>query len=172
MIVLRSPRLDRPDEIDGKKLENFWRSHQVPVADVKTNENLRLLEDWMKSYRPGSCSMRSAVQEYIQALAPKGNGAWAATPTPTARCGETCSSPPLRTTPLTCRVRDYRSGEHLSPRGGDPRSDPREPRRLPALGPMVPLNRLQAVYETTKKVWMANFLPEDLNGSELSAMAQ
>ena len=106
MIVLRSPKgWTGPDEIDGKKLENFWRSHQVPVADVKTNEShLRLLEDWMKSYRPWELfDENGAVQEHIRALAPQGNGGWAATPTPTAaRCGGTCSSPPLRTTPLTC----------------------------------------------------------------------
>ena len=50
MIVLRSPKgWTGPQEVDGKKIENFWRSHQLPVADVRTNEShLRLLEDWMK----------------------------------------------------------------------------------------------------------------------------
>ena len=54
MIVLRTPRAGpRPAEVDGHKLEGFWRSHQVPLADVKKNPaHLKLLEDWMRSYKP------------------------------------------------------------------------------------------------------------------------
>ena len=40
-------------EVDGHRLEGFWRSHQVPLADVKTNpEHLRILENWMRSLKP------------------------------------------------------------------------------------------------------------------------
>ena len=54
MIVLRSPKgWTGPKEIDGHKLEGSWRSHQVPFADVRDNPaHLKLLEDWMRSYRP------------------------------------------------------------------------------------------------------------------------
>ena len=75
MIVLRSPKgWTGPSDIDGKKIENFWRSHQVPVADVKTNEShLRLLEDWMKSYRLEELfDDNGAVREHIRSLSPKG----------------------------------------------------------------------------------------------------
>ena len=74
MIVLRSPKgWTGPDEIDGKKIENFWRSHQVPVADVKTNEgHLRLLEDWMKSYRPWGCSMKTVLCTSTSVPSPHG----------------------------------------------------------------------------------------------------
>jgi xylulose-5-phosphate/fructose-6-phosphate phosphoketolase len=54
MIVLRSPKgWTAPAEIDGHKIEGFWRAHQVPMADVKTNsEHLSLFEAWMRSYKP------------------------------------------------------------------------------------------------------------------------
>jgi xylulose-5-phosphate/fructose-6-phosphate phosphoketolase len=54
MIVLRTPKgWTGPKEIDGLPVENSWRSHQVPMTDVRDNpEHLRVLEDWMRSYEP------------------------------------------------------------------------------------------------------------------------
>jgi xylulose-5-phosphate/fructose-6-phosphate phosphoketolase len=54
MIVLRSPKgWTGPREVDGLPMEGTWRSHQVPMTDVRTNRaHLRLLEEWMLSYRP------------------------------------------------------------------------------------------------------------------------
>jgi xylulose-5-phosphate/fructose-6-phosphate phosphoketolase len=54
MIVLRSPKgWTGPKEIDGKKVEGFWRAHQVPIADPRSNpDHLVILEKWMRSYRP------------------------------------------------------------------------------------------------------------------------
>jgi xylulose-5-phosphate/fructose-6-phosphate phosphoketolase len=54
MIVLRSPKgWTGPREVDGLPMEGTWRSHQVPMTDVRTNrDHLRLLEEWMLSYRP------------------------------------------------------------------------------------------------------------------------
>ncbi|MFP4639482.1 MAG: phosphoketolase [Guyparkeria sp.] len=54
MIVLRTPKgWTGPEEVAGKPVENSWRSHQVPVADVRDNPaHRRLLEEWMQSYRP------------------------------------------------------------------------------------------------------------------------
>ncbi|AKG21510.1 hypothetical protein IJ00_09665 [Calothrix sp. 336/3] len=54
MIVLRTPKgWTAPAEIDGHKLEGFWRSHQVPITDVATNPgHLKILEQWMTSYKP------------------------------------------------------------------------------------------------------------------------
>src|SRR5438270_3710015 len=54
MIILRSPKgWTGPKEVDGHEVENFWRAHQVPVADVKSNpDHLRIVEEWMRSYRP------------------------------------------------------------------------------------------------------------------------
>ncbi|HXX62034.1 MAG TPA: phosphoketolase family protein [Candidatus Sulfotelmatobacter sp.] len=54
MIVLRSPKgWTGPAVVDGLPVEGTWRSHQVPLAEVRTNpEHLRLLESWLRSYRP------------------------------------------------------------------------------------------------------------------------
>jgi xylulose-5-phosphate/fructose-6-phosphate phosphoketolase len=54
MIVLRSPKgWTGPAEVDGLPVEGTWRSHQVPVTDVRTNPgHLQVLEDWMRSYAP------------------------------------------------------------------------------------------------------------------------
>jgi xylulose-5-phosphate/fructose-6-phosphate phosphoketolase len=53
MIVLRSPKgWTGPKEVDGLMTENYWRSHQVPMADMSKPEHVKLLETWMKSYRP------------------------------------------------------------------------------------------------------------------------
>jgi xylulose-5-phosphate/fructose-6-phosphate phosphoketolase len=53
MIVLRSPKgWTGPKEVDGLKTEGYWRSHQVPLADMSRPGHVQLLEQWMKSYRP------------------------------------------------------------------------------------------------------------------------
>src|SRR5687767_4792258 len=53
MIVFRTPKgWTCPAEIDGKKYEDYWRSHQVPMGDMGPAEHVRILEDWMRSYRP------------------------------------------------------------------------------------------------------------------------
>ena len=54
MIVLRSPKgWTGPREVDGLPTEGTWRSHQVPMTDVRANsDHLRVLEDWLRSYRP------------------------------------------------------------------------------------------------------------------------
>jgi len=54
MIVLRTPKgWTGPKEVDGLPVEGTWRSHQVPMTDVRDNpDHLRLLEDWLRSYRP------------------------------------------------------------------------------------------------------------------------
>jgi len=54
MLVLRTPKgWTGPKQVDGLQVEGTWRSHQVPVADVRENpDHLRLLEEWLRSYRP------------------------------------------------------------------------------------------------------------------------
>ena len=54
MIVLRSPKgWTGPKEVDGKKTEGYWRSHQVPLAELATRpEHIKILEQWLRSYKP------------------------------------------------------------------------------------------------------------------------
>ena len=54
MIILRTPKgWTGPRVVDGKPVENTWRAHQVPLSELATKpEHLKLLEEWMKSYKP------------------------------------------------------------------------------------------------------------------------
>ena len=90
MIVLRSPKgWTGPKEVDGLPAEGSFRSHQVPLAEVRENpDHLAQLEQWLASYGPGELfDERGALREELAALAPDGDRtAWAPTPTPTAGC--------------------------------------------------------------------------------------
>lgn len=75
MIVLRSPKgWTGPKEVDGKKVEDFWRAHQVPVANCRENEgHRRILEDWMRSYDPEDLfDANGRLKEELRTLSPRG----------------------------------------------------------------------------------------------------
>ena len=75
MIVFRTPKgWTCPEEIDGKKCEDYWRSHQVPMGDMDKPEHIRILEEWMKSYRPEELfDADGRLKSELAALAPKGH---------------------------------------------------------------------------------------------------
>jgi xylulose-5-phosphate/fructose-6-phosphate phosphoketolase len=75
MIVFRTPKgWTGPKFVDGKPVEGTWRAHQVPIADMKTPEHLRQLEDWMKSYRAHELfDERGKFREEFAELAPTGH---------------------------------------------------------------------------------------------------
>ncbi|MBV8697428.1 MAG: phosphoketolase family protein, partial [Bradyrhizobium sp.] len=75
VVVLRSPKgWTGPKEVDGLKVEGFWRAHQVPIADPRKNAaHLALLEQWMKSYEPEKLfDQAGRLVGELQALAPQG----------------------------------------------------------------------------------------------------
>ena len=74
MIVLRSPKgWTCPPFIDGKKCEDYWRAHQVPMSDMDKAAHVRILEGWMKSYRPEELFDRDGrLVPELAALAPRG----------------------------------------------------------------------------------------------------
>ncbi|HEY4302257.1 MAG TPA: phosphoketolase family protein [Candidatus Didemnitutus sp.] len=74
MIVLRSPKgWTCPATIDGLKCEDYWRSHQVPMGDMESAAHVRILERWMKSYRPEELFDRAgSLRAELAALAPRG----------------------------------------------------------------------------------------------------
>ena len=83
MIVLASPKgWTGPKSVDDKPVEGTWRAHQVPLDKVRENPgHLKLLEDWMRSYRPGELFDESGrLQPEIFALAPKGERRMGANP--------------------------------------------------------------------------------------------
>ena len=83
MIVLRSPKgWTGPKEVDGKRVEGFWRSHQVPFANARDDDDhRRVLEEWMRSYEPESLfDEHGAPAADIAALHPDGDLRMSATP--------------------------------------------------------------------------------------------
>ena len=89
MIVLRSPKgWTGPKEVDGQEIEGTFRAHQVPLlVDDQHPGHMEQLESWMRSYKPEELFDASGrLLPDLAALAPKGNGGWAPTRTPTAGC--------------------------------------------------------------------------------------
>jgi xylulose-5-phosphate/fructose-6-phosphate phosphoketolase len=83
MIVLRTPKgWTGPREVDGKRTEGFWRSHQVPMGEMHENPaHVKVLEDWMKSYRPQELFDSSGwLNKELAEVAPKGTRRMGATP--------------------------------------------------------------------------------------------
>ena len=174
MIVLRSPKgWTGPKEVDGHKVENFWRAHQIPILDVVKNAgDLKQLEGWMKSYRPEELFDESGrLVAELQELAPVGDRR--ITANPHANGGK------LRKPLHMPDFRDYAvKVEHpgqteVSPTGTTAlllRDVMRQNMtNFRVFGPdETASNKLTAIYEASKKTWMEEELPEDEDGSELS----
>jgi xylulose-5-phosphate/fructose-6-phosphate phosphoketolase len=173
MIILRSPKgWTAPREIDGHHLEGFWRAHQIPIPDVATNPaHLKVLEAWMRSYRPEELFDRAGkLIPELKALAPKGARRMSANPV--ANGG-------ILRKPLD--LPDFRSS------GVEVKSGATTAGNVPTLGQFLrevmrlnmdrfrvfgpdetQSNRLEAIYEVAKKVWMGEYLPDDADGGELA----
>ncbi len=83
MIILRTPKgWTCPKEIDGKRTEDYWRSHQVPMGEMHENPgHVKLLEAWMKSYRPQELfDENNRLRAELAELAPKGERRMSANP--------------------------------------------------------------------------------------------
>ena len=174
MIVLRSPKgWTGPAAFHGKKLEGFWRAHQVPLAAPNTDpEQLALLEDWLKSYRPWELfDANGTLIPELQALSPLGLRRMGSNPH--ANGGllrRKLQFPPLASYAVAVDAPGTTEAENTYPLGELLRDIIRtNPDSMRVFGPdETASNRLQAIYEVSKKVWMEDFLPEDLNGSELA----
>ncbi len=82
MIVLRTPKgWTCPPQIDGKRTEDYWRSHQVPMGDMGKPAHVKILEQWMKSYKPQELFDKSGrFKPELAELAPKGDRRMSANP--------------------------------------------------------------------------------------------
>jgi len=174
MIVLRSPKgWTGPKEINGHKVEGSWRSHQVPFGDVRNNPaNLKLLENWMKGYKPEELfTEEGALQPALRALAPRGHRRMSANPH--ANGGllrRELRLPDFRKYAVAVTARGTSDYENTKPLGEYLRDVlANNPTSFRLFGPdETASNRLQAVYGASKKTWMADLLPEDADGGELS----
>jgi len=171
MIVLRSPKgWTGPKEMDGRRLEGFWRSHQVPLAQVKTDPGqLTALEQWLQSYRPGELfNAQGTPVEMVRSHAPSGSKRMGSNPR--ANGGllrQTLRLPPLEPFAVDVERPGVIQAANTAPLGewigAVMKSNPRNYRLF---GPdETASNRLQAVYAVSKKCWMADMLPEDEDGN-------
>jgi len=82
MIILRSPKgWTGPKSVDGKKTENYWRSHQVPMGEMNHPGHVKILEEWMQSYKPQELFDKTGrLLPELAALAPKGERRMSANP--------------------------------------------------------------------------------------------
>jgi xylulose-5-phosphate/fructose-6-phosphate phosphoketolase len=174
MIVLRTPKgWTGPKALGEKKLEGFWRAHQVPLpAPNKDPEQLRMLEDWLKSYRPWELfDANGTLVPELRALSPSGPRRMGSNPH--ANGGllrRKLQLAPIADYAVPVHAPGSTEAENTYPLGELLRDTiRRNPDSVRVFGPdETASNRLQAIYEVSKKVWMEDFLPEDLNGSELS----
>ncbi|MEZ6156119.1 MAG: phosphoketolase family protein [Candidatus Scalinduaceae bacterium] len=169
MIILRSPKgWTGPKEVDGKKTEDFWRSHQVPFSEmVNRPDHVQLLEDWMKSYKPEELFDESGqLKPELAELAPKGKRRMG--DNPHANGGLLLKS---------LKMPDYRDNAVEVPRPGQAMAEATrimgrflrdimklnlESRNFRIFGPdETESNRLGALFEVTGRTWMEKTIPED-----------
>ena len=174
MIVLRSPKgWTGPADVDGHKVEGFWRAHQVPMADVTTNPaHLRLLEDWMQSYKPQELfDENGRLIPELKALAPQGTKRMSASPHANGgTLRKDLKLPDFRQYGVSVEHPGKSEVENTKLLGNFLRDVMRNNlHNFRVFGPdETASNRLNPVYEVSKKTWLAEFYPEDLDGSELA----
>lgn len=175
VIILRSPKgWTAPREVDGHYLEGFWRAHQIPITDVAANPaHLKILERWLRGYKPEEhFDERGRLIPELKELAPKGNRRMSANP---------IANGGLLRRPLEMpdfrkfAVRVDRVGGVLAGNVPTLGNFLREVMRanmtnFRVFGPdETQSNKLDAIYEVAKKVWLGESFPEDADGGELAA---
>ncbi len=169
VVILRSPKgWTGPKEVDGNKIEGYWRSHQVPFSDMVDNpKHLKLLENWLKSYQPEVLFDDTGnLKEELRELAPSGQRRMGANPhanggqllkdlkIPDFRDYAVKVSKPGHTISESTRV----MGQFLR----DVMKRNMDSRNFRVMGPdETASNRLNAIFEVTNRAWMAETLPED-----------
>ncbi|HXX13522.1 MAG TPA: phosphoketolase family protein [Candidatus Eremiobacteraceae bacterium] len=173
MIVLRSPKgWTGPKEVDGHKVEDFWRAHQVPVLDPATNpHSLKIVEDWLRSYQPEELfDANGTLLPELQELAPSGSRRISANPHGNGGLlRKELDLPDFRDfavdvkSPGTVYVAPTDVLAHFLAEVMR-----RNMHSFRVFGPdETASNRLAAIYAASKKTWLAEYKPEDADGGEL-----
>jgi xylulose-5-phosphate/fructose-6-phosphate phosphoketolase len=174
MIVLRSPKgWTAPRQVDDHYLKGFWRAHQVPIADIATNpKHLKVLESWMHSYKPEELfDGEGRLLSELKALAPKGNRRMSANPI--ANGGlvrKPLELPDFRSSAVEVKKPGATLAGNIPTLANFLREVMRRNMdRFRVFGPdETQSNRLEAIYEVAKKVWLGAYFPEDADGGELA----
>jgi xylulose-5-phosphate/fructose-6-phosphate phosphoketolase len=174
MIILRSPKgWTGPKEVDGHKVEGFWRSHQVPLAGLQDNPaHLKQLEKWLRSYKPEELFDKSGgLISELKELAPKGARRMSANPH--ANGGllrKALRLPDFRKYGIKVDKPGQITHENARPLGIFLRDVMKENMtNFRVFGPDEnSSNKLDNIYEVSKKLWLADYLPEDSDGGQLA----
>jgi xylulose-5-phosphate/fructose-6-phosphate phosphoketolase len=174
MIVLRSPKgWTGPKEVNGHKVENFWRAHQVPILDPATNPaSLQLVEDWLRSYRPEELfDSAGTLIPQLRQLPPTGhrrisanrhaNGGLLRKPLDLPRFQDYA-------VPVKTPAKDYVSPTAtLATFLRDVMK--RNMTSFRVFGPdETASNKLDGIYAASKKTWVSRIEPEDADGTEIA----
>ncbi|MEC4893738.1 MAG: phosphoketolase family protein [Oscillatoria sp. PMC 1051.18] len=168
-IVLISPKgWTGPAEVDGKKTENYWRSHQVPLSGLAKNpDHLKMLEAWMKSYKPEELfDENGTLITELAELAPQGQRRMS--DNPHANGGLLLKA---------LKMPDFEDYAVEVEKPGTVRTEAtrvmgrflrdvmkKNPTNFRVMGPdETESNRLGALFEVTDRTWTADILPEDEN---------
>lgn len=174
MIILRTPKgWTCPKEVDGHKVEDFWRAHQVPVLDVQTDQkHARIVEQWMRSYKPEELfDEKGTLKPELKKLAPQRELRMSANPhTNGGRLRKPLSLPEFRDYAIPVEKPGVKEVSPTEVLAGFLRDVMR--RNMNNFRVFSPdenaSNKLQAIYEASKKTWLASFKPEDSDGSEIA----
>jgi xylulose-5-phosphate/fructose-6-phosphate phosphoketolase len=174
MIVLRTPKgWTSPADSGGHKLEGSWRSHQVPMANVKKDlTRLKELEDWMRSYKPQELfDSEGRFKPELKAIAPTGTRRIGANPHANGgNLKKALRLPDFRKYGIKVDKPGTAEAENCKPLGVFLRDVMKaNMQNFRVFGPDENTsNKLQAVYEVSKKLWLEEYFPEDADGTELA----
>ena len=169
IIILKTPKgWTGPKEVDGKEIENTFRAHQVPIIVNKDNpKNLKLLEKWLKSYRPEELfDENGTLKQELKELAPVGNRRMGSNPNANGgKLLKDLRTPDFRdyevkvTVPGSTMAQDMiEAGKYLR----DVIKLNKENHNFRIFGPDETMsNRLSAVFEKTNRKWNANYKNND-----------
>jgi xylulose-5-phosphate/fructose-6-phosphate phosphoketolase len=174
MIVLRSPKgWGAPEEVEGHRLEGFWRAHQVPLTEVKKDpEQLRILETWLRGLKPEELFDKNGkLIPELKELVPTGTHRMSANPHANGGILKRCLRlPDFRDYAVKVEQPGTIEVENVPPLGVFLRDTMKlNMTNFRVFGPdETTSNKLQAVYEVSKKFWIAEYFPEDKDGGELA----
>jgi xylulose-5-phosphate/fructose-6-phosphate phosphoketolase len=169
MIILKTPKgWTGPKTVDGKKTENFWRSHQVPIGEMAAKpSHVKLLEKWMKSYKPEKLfDKKGKLIPELADLPPRSKRRMSDNP-------HTNGGLLLK----ELKMPDFRNYAVKVPKPGQVEAESTRimgqflrdvmklnigERNFRVFGPdETASNRLSPLFEVTDRAWMAERLPED-----------
>ena len=170
MIVFRTPKgWTGPKRVDGLKIEGTWRSHQVPVTAFEVPGHVKILEEWLTSYRPAELfDHHGQLRTEYASLAPTGHSRMGMNPHANGGSVLTpLAMPPFRDYMVAMDAPGQVKSEGTRQLGGllrDLLTLNAERSNFRLFGPdETASNRLDAVYEVSAKEWMAGVDADDRN---------